>query len=142
MALVKYLVDFGSVKMPSDAFAEKPLVLVVEDSEDTREAMAEILQIEGFAVSTAENGQQALEVLRGENPCVVLLDLMMPIMSGWEFLRYRKERQELAKIPVIVISAMMDEAAGARAEGADEFLRKPMDIPTLVNVVKRLSAEA
>jgi CheY-like chemotaxis protein len=128
--------------MQCDSSSEKALVLVVDDDPDTREAMTELLQIQGFAVLAAGNGREALELLKVENPSVVLLDLMMPVISGWEFLRYRKAQPELAKIPVIVTSAVIDRAAGAHAEGADEILLKPVDIEKLLKLVKRFSAKA
>jgi CheY-like chemotaxis protein len=121
--------------MDSDSCSQKRLVLIVDDNEDAREALAEIFQIDGFAVLTAANGQEALELLKIEHPCVVLLDLMMPVMNGWEFLRRRKAQPELAKIPVIVISAVLDRAAGAQAAGADAVLIKPMNLDNLATLV-------
>jgi len=126
--------------MPPDALANRPLILVVEDDQDTLEAIATILDIEGFKVLTAGNGQEALELLKTHNPGVVLLDLMMPVLSGWEFLRHRRMQPQLAKIPVILTSAVIDGATGAQAEGADAVLRKPVDIAQLVGLVRRLSA--
>lgn len=128
--------------MPSDTLANKPQILVVEDDQDTLEAIAAILDMEGFAVLTAGNGQEALELLEIHNPSVVLLDLMMPVLSGWEFLRHRKIRPQLAKIPVILTSAVMDIAAGAEAEGADAVLRKPVNVASLVGLVRQLSSSA
>jgi CheY-like chemotaxis protein len=126
--------------MPPDVCAQKRLVLVADDDPDSREAIAEILHIEGFAVVMAGNGKQALELARAANPSVVLLDLMMPIVSGLDFLRYRKARPELAKIPVIVVSAVIDLKLGAEAHGADAILQKPVDIVRLVNLIKQFSA--
>jgi CheY-like chemotaxis protein len=123
--------------MECNLTSQPSLVLVVDDDKDVREAMAELLQLEGFAVLPAGNGQEALNLLKVENPCVVLLDLMMPVISGWEFLRHRKAQQRLAKIPVIAISAVIDRVAVARAEGADEVLLKPVNIEKLINLVKR-----
>ena len=125
--------------MESDSISETPLVLVVDDDPDAREAMAELLQIQGFAVLAAGNGHEALELMKVENPRVVLLDLMMPVLSGWEFLRRRKAQPELARIPVIVTSAVIDRAVGAQADGADAVLRKPIDIEKLMKLVRRLS---
>jgi CheY-like chemotaxis protein len=96
--------------------------------------MTELLQIEGFSVLGAGNGQEALDLLKLENPCVVLLDLMMPVVSGWEFLRHRSSQPQLARIPVIVTSALID-----RPEGVDEVLPKPVDIERLVQLVTQFS---
>jgi CheY-like chemotaxis protein len=128
--------------MESDSISETPLVLVVDDDADAREALTELLQIQGFAVLAAANGREALELLKVENPSVVLLDLMMPVLSGWEFLRWRKAQPEAAKIPVIVTSAVIDRTAGAQAEGADAVLLKPLDIGKLMKLVKRFSIKA
>jgi CheY-like chemotaxis protein len=125
----------------SEAISPTRLVLVVDDDQDAREAMAELLQIQGYEVLAAGNGQEALELLKVENPCVVLLDLMMPVISGWEFLRHRKAQPKLAKIPVIVTSAVIDRAASAHAEGANEVLLKPVDIEKLLKLVRRFSAK-
>jgi CheY-like chemotaxis protein len=118
-------------------WSHKAQVLVVDDDQGVREAMTELLQIEGFAVIAAANGRDALELMKVENPSLVLLDLVMPVTNGWEFLRYRKAQPSLAKIPVIVTSAVIDRAAGAQAEGADEVLLKPVNIEKLMNLVKR-----
>jgi CheY-like chemotaxis protein len=123
--------------MQPDPHSEKHLVLVVDDDRDVCDAMTEFLRIQGFAVLSAGNGQEALDLLKVENPCVVLLDLMMPVISGWDFLRYRKGQPELAKIPVIVTSAVIDRVQDAHAEGADGILLKPVNIDKLVKLVKR-----
>ena len=131
--------DSDCDEMESDLCSQKALVLIVDDDQDGREALTEFLQIQGFAVLAAANGQEALELLKVENPCVVLLDLMMPVISGWEFLRHRKAQPELSRIPVIVTSAVIDRAESAHAEGADEVLLKPVDTERLVKLVKRFS---
>jgi two-component system, chemotaxis family, chemotaxis protein CheY len=128
--------------MESASTSQTLLVLVVDDDPDARDAMAELLQLQGFSVLAAGNGHEALEVLKVENPNVVLLDLMMPVVSGWEFLRRRKAHPELARIPVIVTSAVIDRVVGAQAEGADAVLLKPINIEKLLNLVKQLSAKA
>jgi CheY-like chemotaxis protein len=128
--------------MESDLTSERARVLVVDDDQDAREAMTELLQIQGFRVVEACNGQEALDLMMAENPSVVLLDLMMPVLNGWEFLRRRKAQPQLARIPVIVTSAVIDRAVGAEAEGADEVLVKPLDIERLVKLVKHFSFKA
>ena len=81
-------------------------VLVVDDERDIREAVAEVLRDEGFEVHDAPDGAEALRKLRAHRPDVVLLDLMMPGMNGWEFCAARKSEPDLSRIPVIVISAL------------------------------------
>jgi CheY-like chemotaxis protein len=108
-------------------------VLVVEDDDDIREVIAEILRAEGYEVFCAQNGLRALEVIQKERrPDLVLLDLMMPIMSGWEVLEELQAEESLAQIPVVVVSAM-------HAPGAREHLSKPVDLERLLSTVGRLT---
>lgn len=108
-------------------------VLVVEDDLDIRESLEQILEIEGYHPLVAENGQAAVDLLEhGERPCLILLDLMMPVMSGWEFLRIQKENTLIATIPVVVVSAAGDKAKSTNANG---FIKKPIELDSLLEVV-------
>lgn len=110
-------------------------VLVVEDDEDIRTAMIDILESEGYHAVSATNGQEALELLRKINkPCLVLLDMMMPIMNGREFLDKIMEDSILAPIPVLIVSAIADKSD---TEGAVGFLKKPVDIDMVLKMVDR-----
>ena len=109
-------------------------VLVVEDNDDVREMMAVTLELEGHHVSTAINGADALEKLHhGERPCVILLDLMMPVMNGWEFRRALDLDPVLRDVPVVVVSAATGEMAN-RARAA-AHLPKPLDMDQLLEIV-------
>ena len=111
-----------------------PLILVVDDEYDIRDLIAEALALEGFDVSTASNGKDALEQARANPPDLILLDLMMPVMSGWEFMEAQRGDPELAGIPVLVVTASFDsEVAGAAA-----LMRKPFDLDSLLPTVARL----
>jgi CheY-like chemotaxis protein len=110
-------------------------VLIVEDDEDLREMMAQMLTIEGFDAATVANGREALDYLHSmENPHVILLDLMMPVMDGWEFRRQQKADPALAPVPVIVLSAL-DPARTANVDAA-AFLKKPLDFDRLLELVR------
>ncbi|MEW6270756.1 MAG: response regulator [Thermodesulfobacteriota bacterium] len=90
-----------------------PIILLVEDEEAVREVIAAVLDTEGYRVRTASNGREALDVLRGGlRPCMIILDLMMPVMDGWQFRAEQLRDPELLKIPTIVYSAIghIDEA--------------------------------
>jgi len=106
-------------------------VLVVEDDAEVRSAVAEILELEGFAVDTAVHGQQALDKLRsGMAPNVLLLDLMMPVMNGLELLEHLRVETELRAPPVIVLSA--NRGYEAEDLGVAAVVRKPFDVDALV----------
>jgi CheY-like chemotaxis protein len=116
-----------------------PSVLVIEDHVDTRHMVEEYLQLQGFTTITAENGLDALGKLRQYRPSLILLDLTMPVMDGW---RFREEQQRLtealARIPVVVLSALHDCAKHAQALGAIDSLTKPIDLDKLAALVGRL----
>ena len=108
-------------------------VLVVEDDPDIRELVSEMLAQDGYVVAEAANGQEALDFLRThEGPCVVLLDLMMPVLSGPELLEIMAEDERLASYPVVVVSAVADRGS---APGVQKFLRKPVSSDVLRAVV-------
>jgi CheY-like chemotaxis protein len=114
----------------------QPTVFIVEDDVDTREMIGRFLQMEGYAVETAANGRQALERLdAGTRACVILLDLMMPVMDGWEFRRQQVSHATCADIPVIVFSA----AGRDRMQQieANDYLAKPVDLEDLLKRVAR-----
>jgi CheY-like chemotaxis protein len=112
-------------------------VLVVDDEMDLLDTMRIVLESEGFGVETARNGQEALAVLRaGEPPELVLLDLMMPVMNGWQVLSEIAKVPSLKSIPIVVLTA----AGGPGIAGAVEVLRKPIDLELLVGAVERHAA--
>lgn len=124
----------STVLRAPDADARKT-VLVVDDDFDLRQTMREILQEEGYVVDTAANGLEALELLRRSNPPrVVVLDLMMPVMDGWQLLDELKRDSSLSDIPVVVISA---GKTGLGAVGGHQFLSKPLDYHKLVATIDR-----
>src|SRR5262245_22552685 len=97
-------------------------ILVVEDDADTRESLRAVLEVARYDVRTASNGREALEVLaRIEAPGLILLDLMMPVMSGFEFLAARREDAALERIPVVIVSAWRREAE--KTKGAQGFIQ-------------------
>lgn len=114
-------------------------VLVVDDDEDIRDSTRELLELEGFDVRTAEHGQAGLvQVLSGGRPCLVLLDLMMPVMNGLEFLQALRSHPDpdVACTPVVVVSAL-EEARELRQRFDCEVLRKPVDMEQLLQAVHR-----
>jgi CheY-like chemotaxis protein len=110
-------------------------ILLVEDNDDIRELYGGFLRREGYTVYEAENGLEALETMEKlqETPCLVLLDLMMPIMSGPEFLKVLGESDRLALMPIVVLSA---GGQPTDAPEAKKFIRKPVDPAVLLTVVR------
>ena len=117
-------------------------VLVVDDDHAIREMLMEALEDAGYRVMSAENGDQALTQLRQAPtlPCVILLDLMMPVMTGWEFRVEQQADAQLAAIPVIVLSARPSMQHEAFTITVDEFIQKPVDIARLLTIVDRYCA--
>lgn len=115
-------------------------VMLVEDDADIRAMVGMLLELEGYQVVSTSNGGDALKILRdGERPCVILLDLMMPVMNGWQFLAEQARDPAIAPIPVVVMSGDgrgREKPAVARAAG---FLKKPIDLQTLLNTVQRFA---
>jgi CheY-like chemotaxis protein len=113
------------------------LLLVVDDDPSIRESLADLLHDEGYTVMTAVNGKDALARLRASHttPCVILLDLMMPVMSGPEFYDELRNDPSLADIPIVVISADGNGLRKAQAM-ASEFIAKPVKIETVLSAVE------
>ena len=103
-------------------------VLIVDDDEECRSSLGEVLESEGCTVYTAENGKQALEVLAVIHPDLVIVDLMMPVMNGWELCAELEKDARLATIPVAVLTAV----GRMRPVGQKHVLQKPVTLPTLV----------
>jgi signal transduction histidine kinase len=121
--------------------AAKRRILVVEDDELLREAVAPLLTEEGYQLSFAENGQEALRQLFTDPlPNIILLDLKMPVMDGWEFRRIQKDDPKLGVIPIVVTSA--DESAQAETISAQAFLHKPVDPTELLSTLDRVLSES
>jgi signal transduction histidine kinase len=112
-------------------------VLIVDDEHDIREVFEAVLRYDGYEVLSCGDGQQALDMLRrGARPDAIILDLMMPVMDGWQFRVAQKADPALASIPVIAVSA--DRTAKAAAIAADVYLAKPVDVNALLAALDRL----
>ena len=112
-------------------------VLIVEDDEDIRADLAAILRLKGFAVAEAANGLEALARMRDELPCVLLLDLMMPEMNGWELGAVMRAEERLAGVPIVVVSGAgrLDQSTSTLSPAA--VLPKPFELNHLLDVVRR-----
>ncbi len=111
-------------------------VLIVEDDPDIRETLQHLLESSGYRAPAAGNGREALDILDSiERPCLILLDLMMPVMDGWAFLTALDQDERLAHLPIVIVSAYTDKAMSL--ERAEQVLKKPVDIHALMAVVRQ-----
>jgi CheY-like chemotaxis protein len=118
---------------------ERNRILIIDDSADVRDTLAELLDITGYEVECAANGQEALGQLRaGVRPQLILLNLMMPVVNGWVFRQVQKQDPALASIPVVVMSAVEDLPSYERDLEAVACLRKPVDVEELLATIARI----
>jgi CheY-like chemotaxis protein len=121
--------------------AERPVImpckniLIVEDDAAIRETLRFVVELEGYKVFTASNGQEGLALLpQMETPCLILLDLMMPVMNGWEFIDALRKDMLLMSIPVVIVSAYGEQAKGLKAK---DVIKKPVDLDVLFRTIKK-----
>jgi CheY-like chemotaxis protein len=111
-------------------------ILIVDDHEDIRDSLAELLSEEGYDVAVAANGREALRYLQQNRaPCLILLDLMMPVMNGYEFRTIQQGDPGLAGIPVAVVSGREDAPQNAMKMNAIGCFTKPVNLDALLEVV-------
>lgn len=115
--------------------------MVVEDEDSIREVLKMVLELEGYTVLSVANGLEALRALGTSpiRPSVILLDLMMPVMNGWQFLEEKNKTPAFASIPVIIVTAFREKAATIQA---DDVVLKPIDFDQLMSAIRRQSARA
>jgi CheY-like chemotaxis protein len=115
----------------------KRTILVVDDDQDIRDTLTELLEEEGYSVVRASHGEEALAALQAEpRPSLILLDLMMPVMDGWQFRAEQRKNPATAGIPVVIISATGKDDKVA-ALGAVQFLKKPIRLEELLDAVEK-----
>jgi two-component system, cell cycle response regulator DivK len=115
-------------------------ILLVEDNEMNRDMLSRRLTRNGFEIVMAVNGQQGLDLASSENPDLILLDMSLPVMDGWEAARRLKADAATAKIPVIALTAhaMVQDKEKALAAGCDDFDTKPVELPRLLDKINTL----
>jgi CheY-like chemotaxis protein len=114
-----------------------PCVLIVEDDDDVREFMQLLVSTAGYETMTARDGQDALVKMHQRRPCLVLLDLQMPRMDGWEFRARQMQDLALCDVPVVCVTAFFDPAQVTRQLGL-RCISKPADFPTIINTVETM----
>jgi two-component system, chemotaxis family, chemotaxis protein CheY len=110
-------------------------ILVVDDDPDLRDTLLILLKDRGFAVRAAANGRAALEQINAERPCLILLDLMMPEMNGWQFIEHVRQDPSLSSIPIVIMTA--HKSNGLPALPAEDVLHKPFDVAKLLATIER-----
>jgi CheY-like chemotaxis protein len=113
-------------------------ILVVDDEAAIRDLLVDVLQMEGFVVDAAGHGAEALDIASAHRPDLVLLDLMMPVMDGRQFVERCRRMPALAALPIVLMSAAADGHAASREIGAWGFLPKPFDFDDLAQVLRRV----
>jgi len=122
------------------AETQPKLILIIEDDDDLATTMAQLIGRQGYRVVTSANGREAIERLQaGERPDAILLDMMMPIMNGWEFRAEQTAMPDVADIPVITVTADGSAKEKARAIHAAGVLTKPVSGTNLMNELKRVA---
>ena len=122
---------------PAGAPADSKDVLVVEDEPYLCDLIADVLEAEGHTTRKASNGLDALELISVRKPHLVFLDLMMPVMDGWEFMTELRANPAWRDIPVVIITAVYDMSRADSLNGASAIITKPFDIDQLSDVVRR-----
>ncbi len=115
-------------------------ILLVEDNDINRDMMSRRLQRRGFVMISAVDGQQAVDMARSENPDIILMDMSLPVMDGWEATRQIKGDPNLKHLPVIGLTAhaMVGDREQALKAGCDDYATKPVDFEKLVEMINRL----
>src|SRR6476469_772309 len=110
-------------------------VLIVEDEQDLSDLLMDVLETEGHTARTAGNGLEALSRIKERRPQLILLDMMMPVMDGWQYIERLRANEEWTNIPVVVMTAVYDMSSLERKTGAKAILTKPFDIELIVDAV-------
>ena len=113
-------------------------ILVIDDDPDVLSTVVDILEFEGYPVERATNGAEGLKVLERTRPRLVLLDMRMPVLNGWDFARILKERG--IHLPILVMTAAQDARRWAQEIGAQGYIAKPFELPDLLAAVERFRA--
>jgi two-component system response regulator VicR len=119
---------------------QHPPILVVDDNHDNAEIIRQYLEIRGYPITVAHDGEEALALFEQVRPALVLLDVMMPGRDGWEVCRVMKQHPTLGRSVRVIMVTALDEWQDKREAlqiGADDYVEKPFDLPTLANTVQR-----
>ena len=116
-------------------------ILIVDDSDSICTGIASYLEVNGYSALTAYDGEQGVRIARLERPDAILLDIMMPVMDGWEALRQLKLHPETARIPILALSALRLTAEQVLAAGFEGYLSKPVPPHRLIDEIDRVTPQ-
>lgn len=113
-------------------------VIIIEDDDTIRDAVKVVLEDSGYSVETFSDGKIALDTIsaRNDEPCLILLDMMMPNITGWDFLKLKNKTSGIVSIPVYTMSSVVNSTEEAHKIGAQGYVRKPFDLDNLLAIVK------
>jgi CheY-like chemotaxis protein len=132
---------FANNREEAQTVTEK--ILVVDDSDDTREMMAKLLELESFTVVTAEDGCAGLDAAASERPDLIITDINMPNLNGIEMIRMLRKQPEFGRVPILAITAYGSSVADEAIEaGADRATTKPIEFETLIDGIKQLLGQS
>lgn len=114
-----------------------PAILIAEDNPDSRDAIRALLEAYGFRVLEARDGKEAVQCGRQLHPDLVLMDIMMPVMDGLQATRELRSSPDFEQVPILALTAMAGSRELALAAGCDDYLAKPIDIPGLLDAIRR-----
>jgi two-component system, cell cycle response regulator DivK len=119
-------------------------ILVVDDNETNRDLVVHFLTMKGHTSIIATNGQQAISLAKEERPDLILMDMDMPVLSGWDATQQLKQDPDTAKIPILALTAhaMLEDKRRAFSSGCDDFIAKPMDLLKLAEKIEELIAKS
>ena len=116
--------------------SSSPSILIAEDHEDSREALRTLLDAFGYRVETANNGREAVEAALAQQPDLILMDVMMPELDGFEATRRLREHAGFRQVPIVALTAMEGARERVMAAGCDDYVAKPIDVRTFLGRVE------
>ena len=124
-----------SINITSPSDLKHKIVLVIEDNKEIQDSLKMALETEDYTVFTADNGKEGLELLtKIPTPCLILLDLLMPVMNGWEFIEAISTDLMFSMIPVVVVSALADKKDAIKIDG---YIQKPIELNSLLEILRK-----
>ncbi len=114
-------------------------ILIIEDDIEIRNSLRDVLEIEGYDVSMAKNGEEAISYLKDHHPSAIILDMMMPVMNGYEFRHLQLQDESMSNIPTAILSAEGNLDQKVKDLGIEYVLKKPIDLDNLISTIEQMT---